>query len=182
MTRRRGASFPGSFAAAVGGKNKNKGKANASGRGGDGTLLVKNRKATHNYEIIDRFEAGLSLQGSEVKSIRDGQVSLAEAFAQFRAGELWLMQAHVAEYPMAHMRNHDPVRPRKLLLHRRELDKLAEATTQGGLTVVPLSLFLKGGRIKLEIALGRGKKAADKRHTIKEREQKREMQRAIRER
>ena len=146
-----------------------------------GTLLVKNRRATHDYEILDHLEAGLVLQGSEVKSIRDGKVSLAEAYAQFQGGELWLVSAHIAEYPMAHMRNHDPMRPRKLLLHRRELIKLAEAVAQGGLTVVPLTLYLKDGRIKLEIGLARGKKNVDKRQSIKERDQKREMARAIRE-
>ncbi len=146
------------------------------------TLLVKNRKATHDYEILETFEAGLVLQGSEVKSIREAKVSLAEAFAQFAGDELWLRSAHVAEYPMAHMRNHDPMRPRKLLLHRRELTKLAEAVAQGGLTVVPLSLYLKDGRIKHEIGLARGKKTVDKRESIKARDQKREMDRAIRER
>jgi len=147
------------------------------------TLLVKNRRATHNYEILDRFEAGLVLQGSEVKSIRDGKISLAESYAQFRAeggvNELWLLGAHVAEYPMAHMRNHDPVRARKLLLHRRELDRLLESVTQGGLTIVPLSMYLKEGRIKLEIGLARGKKAVDKRNAIKERDTKRELDRAM---
>lgn len=146
------------------------------------TLLVKNRRATHNYEILDTFEAGLVLQGSEVKSIRDGKISLAESYAQFKGTELWLLGAHVAEYPMAHMRNHDPVRARKLLLHRRELDRLQESVTQGGLTIVPLSMYLKDGRIKLEIGLARGKKAVDKRHAIKERDTKRELDRAIRER
>lgn len=146
------------------------------------TLLVKNRRALHDYEIIERHEAGVVLYGSEVKSIKDAKVSLTEAFAQFQNNELWLMSAHVGEYPMAHMRNHPPLRPRKLLLHRRELDALAEAVAQGGLTVVPLALYLKGGRIKLEIGLARGKKSHDKRQSIKERDQKREMARAIAER
>jgi len=145
-------------------------------------MLAKNRRALHEFEILDRFEAGLVLQGSEVKSIRDGKASLAEAFAQFTGSELWLRSAHIAEYPMAHQRNHDPLRPRKLLLHRRELDRLADAVAKGGLTVVPLALYLKDGRIKLEIGLARGKKGVDKRQSIKERDQKREMARAIRER
>lgn len=149
-------------------------------RSSGGDLLVKNRKALHDYEILERFEGGLVLMGSEVKSIRDGKISLAEAYAQFIKGELFLLGAHVAEYPMAHARNHDPVRPRKVLLHRRQLDRLADDVARGGLALVPLSLYLKDGRIKLELGVGRGKKQQDKRAALKEREQKREMDRALR--
>lgn len=144
-------------------------------------LLEDNRKAKHEYELLEELEVGIALQGSEVKSIRAGRVSLKEAFCQFRGNELFLLQAHVAEFPQAHMRNHTPLRPRKLLAHRRELDRLQEAVTQQGLTIVPLAVYIKERRIKLLIALGRGRKLHDKRAAIKDREQKREMQRAIRE-
>ena len=143
--------------------------------------MSKNRRASFDFEILETYEAGLVLAGSEVKSIRDGKVSLTESFAQFRGTELFLMQAHVAEFPQAHQRNHDPLRPRKLLLHRRELERLHRAVTRDGLTIVPLRLYLKEGKIKLEIGLARGKKTHDKRASIKEREQNREMQRALRE-
>ena len=152
------------------------------GKPDDRTVLVTNRRATFDYEILERIEAGLVLMGSEVKSIRAGEVSLSEAFAAFRGPELFLEQAHVAPFPQAHARNHEPLRRRKLLLHRRELDRLARAVARDGLTLVPLALTLRGGRIKLELGLGRGKKARDKRASIKEREAKREMQRALRNR
>lgn len=146
-----------------------------------GSSLAKNRRATFNYEILERYEAGIMLMGSEVKSIRDGKLSLAESYAQFQGDELFLMGAHVAEFPQAHRRNHEMVRNRKLLLHRRQLDKLREQVQQAGLTVIPMEVYLKDGRIKVELGLGRGKKAHDKRASIKEREQKREVQRAMRE-
>ncbi|MCA9701673.1 MAG: SsrA-binding protein SmpB [Myxococcales bacterium] len=145
-------------------------------------LLDENRKARHDFEILEELEAGVALEGSEVKSIRDGKVSLKEAFCQFRGDELYLMQAHIAEFPQAHARNHAPLRARKLLLHRSELDRYHEAVKQQGLTIVPLAVYLKDRRIKLLISLARGKKVHDKRAAIKEREQKLEMQRAIRER
>jgi SsrA-binding protein len=144
-------------------------------------LLEDNRKARFDYEILEELEAGIMLEGSEVKSIRDRRVSLKEAFCQFRGDELFLVQAHIAEFPMAHARNHPPLRPRKLLLHRRELDRLHDAIKQQGLTIVPLAIYLKNRRIKLLIGLARGKKVHDKRASIKEREQQREMQRAVRE-
>lgn len=147
-----------------------------------GSTLAQNRKATFDYEILDRHEAGMVLVGSEVKAIRDRKISLAEAYAQFQRGELFLLGAHIGEFPQAHRRNHAPMRARKLLMHRRELDKLAEAVSQDGLTLVPLAIYLKDGRIKLELGLGRGKKVHDKRAAIKERDQDREMRRAIRER
>jgi SsrA-binding protein len=147
-----------------------------------GSTLAQNRKALFEYHVLERFEAGISLLGSEVKSIREAKVSLVEAFAQFRSGELFLLGAHVAEYPMAHARNHDPVRPRKVLLHRRELDRLENAVRREGYTIVPLSLYLKDGRIKLELGLCKGKQVHDKRASIKARDQKREIDRALRER
>lgn len=144
-------------------------------------MLAQNRRATFNYHVLERFEAGIMLQGSEVKSIREAKISLTESYAQFRGDELWLLGAHVAEYEQAHARNHDPLRPRKLLLHRRELDRLADAVQREGLTLVPLSVYLKEGRIKIELGLCRGKQVHDKRAAIKSREQKREIDRAIRE-
>lgn len=145
-------------------------------------LIVKNRRARFNYEILESIEAGMVLRGSEVKSIRDGKVSLGESYAEFRGGELFLVQAHIAEYVQAHARNHDPLRPRKLLLHRRQLERLHDAVNRDGMALVPLSIYTKEHHIKLELGLGRGKKTHDKRATIKEREQKREMDRAMRER
>lgn len=148
----------------------------------DGHVFVQNRRATFEYEVLERYEAGIALMGSEVKSIRDGRVSLGEAYCQFQGPELFLYQSHIGEYTQAHDRNHLPLRPRKLLMHRRELDHLAEAVQQAGLTLIPLALLARSGRIKLELALCRGKKTFDKRASIKEREQKREIDRAIRER
>ncbi|MEZ4382516.1 MAG: SsrA-binding protein SmpB [Nannocystaceae bacterium] len=147
----------------------------------DGHVFAANRRALHNYAVIERFEAGIELYGSEVKSIRDNKASLAEAFCQFKGDQLFLFQAHVAEYTLAHARNHATIRPRKLLLHRRELDQLHDAVQLQGLTIIPLRLYAKGGLIKLEVALARGKKVHDKRASIKERDQKREMDRAKRE-
>ncbi len=147
----------------------------------NGHVFVKNRRASHEYHIRERLEAGISLVGSEVKSIRDGRCSLAEAFCQFHQGELFLLQAHIAEYTQAHSRNHVPLRRRKLLMHRRELDRLQDAIQQKGMTLIPLALYAKTGLIKLELGLCQGKQLHDKRATIKEREQKREMDRAIRE-
>lgn len=147
----------------------------------DGHVFAQNRRATFEYQVLERHEAGIELQGSEVKSVRDGKVSLAEAYCQFQGRELFLLQAHIAEYTLAHARNHPTIRPRKLLLHRGELDKLEKGVMQGGLTIIPLSIYAKGGLIKVEIGLCRGKKVHDKRATIKERDEKREVARAMRE-
>ncbi|MEE9385858.1 MAG: SsrA-binding protein SmpB [Nannocystaceae bacterium] len=146
------------------------------------TRLAENRKARFDYEILHEVEAGVALMGSEVKSIRDGKISLKEAFCQFTNHELFLLQAHVGEFVQAHARNHTPLRPRKLLLKRAELDKLEQATQREGSTLVPLRMYVKGRVIKVQVALVRGKKLHDKRASIKEREQKREMQRILRER
>lgn len=137
-----------------------------------------NKKARHDYEILQSFEAGIVLAGSEVKSIRDGKVSLKEAFCQFKNGELYLHQAHIAEYTMAHARNHITTRARKLLLHRKELSKLEQSVQVNGMTIIPLAVYLKNRYIKVEIGLAKGMKQHDKRHAIKAREQKREMDRA----
>lgn len=146
-----------------------------------GSSLAQNRRAGFEFEILERFEAGLVLKGSEVKSMRDGKLSLAESYAQFERDELFLLGAHVAEFPQAHRRNHEPLRPRKLLLHRRQLDRLHEAVQQAGMTIVVLQIYLKDGRIKAELGLARGKKLHDKRASIKSREQEREVRRAMRE-
>jgi len=147
-----------------------------------GTMLAQNRRALHEYEVLERYEAGLALVGSEVKSVKDGKISLTEAFASFDRHELWLHRAHISEYVQAHKRNHEPLRRRKLLLHRRELDKLEQEVAPGGLTLIPLAVYLKGSYVKVELGLCRGKQLHDKRASIKERDTKREVDRAIRER
>jgi SsrA-binding protein len=144
-------------------------------------LIEDNRKARYEFEILEELEAGIMLAGSEVKSIRDHKVSLKEAFCQFRGDELFLLQAHIAEFTQAHARNHLPLRARKLLLHRKELEHFQDAVQQQGLTIIPLTMYLKDRRVKLLIGLARGKKVHDKRAVIKDREQQREMQRAVRE-
>ncbi len=141
-------------------------------------LLVENRKARHDYELGDRFEAGIALLGPEVKSLRAGRANLREAWVRLADDGAWLMGCHISPYAEANRFNSDPVRPRRLLLHRHELDKLRRAVQQRGMTVVPTRLYLKGSRIKVEIALGRGRRSHDKRHAIKEREARREIARA----
>lgn len=141
-------------------------------------VLARNRKALRDYTLEKRYEAGLALLGSEVKAARAGQVSLNEAYVAVENGEAWLHSAHIAPYQPASQANHDPGRRRKLLLHRRELDELAVQVRQRGWTVIPTRLYLRGGRVKLEIALARGKRQYDKRREIAEREAEREMQRA----
>lgn len=144
--------------------------------------IANNRKAKHNYEILSQLECGLMLQGSEVKSVRAGKVSLDEAYARLREGELWLLGCDIAPLPQASLLNHDPRRPRKLLLHRRELRKFAEQADHKGLTLIPLSMYLKQGKIKVVVAVARGKKLHDKRDTLKKNEAQREIQRAMRRR
>jgi SsrA-binding protein len=142
-------------------------------------LIADNRRARHEYELLDRFEAGLVLVGTEVKSLRAGKASLQQAHAQVRDGDVWLVGANIAEYPQASRRNHEPERERRLLLHRREIDELAGKVSERGLTLVPLRLYFKDGRVKVEIALARGKDVRDKRRDIADREAKREMERAM---
>lgn len=146
-------------------------------------LVVQNRRARFDYALADRFEAGLVLVGTEVKSLRDGKGSLNEAWVKVdHAGEAWLMQAHIPEYAFGNRNNHDPVRPRKLLLHRRELDRLRHAVAAQGVTLVPTRLYFKDGRAKLEFAVAKGKNVADKRASAAERDTKREIDRALKER
>ncbi len=143
-------------------------------------VIARNKKAFHNYLISDRYEAGISLLGSEVKSIRAGKVNLVQAFAKISdEGELFLIGCHIAEYPWANLYNHDPTRPRKLLLHRKELGKLSQAINQAGATILPLSIYFKGGLIKVELGLGKGKKLHDKRETLKKRSADRDMEREM---
>lgn len=152
-------------------------------RARDGAQVVaRNRKAAHDYFLEDRLEAGLVLLGTEIKSVRARQVSLREAYVRLESGEAWLMNAHIAPYEPASRANHDPRRPRKLLLHRKELARLEERMRQRGYTVVPTQLLLRGGLAKVEIALARGKRQYDKRREIAKREAGREMERALRQR
>jgi SsrA-binding protein len=143
--------------------------------------LVTNRQAPHEYHILETVEAGLALQGTEVKSIRAGNVNLRDAYARAENGEIWLWNAHIAPFDQGNRWNHEPRRPRKLLLHTREIGRLASKATESGNTLVPLRLYEKNGKIKLELALGKGKRQYDKRVAIAERENKREIERAIKE-
>jgi SsrA-binding protein len=141
-------------------------------------IVASNRKAGFEYFLLERFEAGLSLQGSEIKSIRSGQISLAEAFVDIEGGkEAWLIEAHIAIYEQASRFNHDPKRRRRLLLHKKEIRKMWNEVRQKGVTIVPLKVYIKNGRAKIEIALAKGKKLHDKRDTIAKRDQERESAR-----
>ena len=144
--------------------------------------VATNRKAYHNYHIGDSVEAGLALTGSEIKSIRMGRVSLGDAYVRPDKGELWLLNAHIARYEASSYMSHEPLRPRKLLLHRKEISGLTSQLNEKGLTLVPTRLYLKGHIAKVEIALARGKKLHDKRETIIRRETERELARATRQR
>ena len=139
-----------------------------------------NRKAKFEYFLIETFEAGIALQGSEIKSIRAGQVSLTEAYVQIDSQEAWLMGAHVSPYEQANRFNHDPLRPRRLLLHKKEIRQLWDSVRQKGMTIVPTRVYLKDGRAKVEIALARGKKSFDKRETIAKRDRERDSAREMR--
>ncbi|HOE96640.1 MAG TPA: SsrA-binding protein SmpB [Candidatus Sumerlaeota bacterium] len=149
----------------------------------DGVKLVcQNRKARHEYHIEETWEAGLELRGTEVKSLRQGKGSLQEAYAQVKGGEAWLLQFHIPPYEQGNRFNVDPVRPRKLLLHRREIGKLAGAVSRQGYTLVPLRVYFRRGRAKVEIAVAKGKKLYDKREAMKERDTRRDLDRALRDR
>ena len=153
--------------------------AEASATSGD-KLVAQNRKASHDYAILDTVEAGLVLAGTEVKSLRTGKASLQESWATIENGEAWVMQLHIPPYEQGNRWNLDPVRRRKLLLHRSEIEKLRKALEQKGHTLVPLKLYFTKGRAKLLLGVGRGKKSHDKREAIAERDAKREMDRARR--
>ena len=143
--------------------------------------IATNRQASFRYNLLDKFEAGIVLQGSEVKSLRDGGVQLKDAYADVKDGEVWLRNMHIAPYKPAR-ENHEPDRPRKLLLHRREIERLLEASAEKGLTIVPTRIYFNGPRAKVELALAKGKDMYDKRRSIKDRDVKREIDRAMSER
>lgn len=142
-------------------------------------LITQNRKARYDYEIEETFEAGIQLAGTEVKSCRDGKVNLSDAYALISDGEAWLMQCHISPYSHGNRANHDPTRPRKLLLHASEIDALSEKTSQEGRTLVPLRLYFRHGLAKAEIAVGRGKKLYDKRQATAARDAERHMRREL---
>ena len=141
--------------------------------------ITVNKKAYHDYHVLESLEVGIVLTGTEIKSIREGRVNIRDAYAKPEGGELWLLNAHIAGYQAGSHYNHEPNRPRKLLLHRRQIDELAGLVTQKGLTLVPLKLYIKKGIAKLEIGVVRGKKQYDKRETMARRETEREIERAL---
>ncbi|TMK68752.1 MAG: SsrA-binding protein SmpB [Actinobacteria bacterium] len=145
-------------------------------------LIVDNRRARHDYHLLERVEAGLVLTGTEVKSLRDGRASLQQAYAEVRGDEAWLVGAHISVYDQGNRENHDPDRDRKLLLRRKEIDSLAGKVRERGLTLVPTKLYFRGGRAKVELALGRGKELRDKRRDLAKREAQRDMERAFKSR
>ncbi len=142
-------------------------------------ILSENRSAGHNYHLSDRYEAGLVLTGTEVKAAKSGKIQLKESYAEVTEGEAWLMNAHISEYSHGNLMNHPPLRKRKLLLHRSEIEKLRVETREKGLTIVPTRLYLKSGRIKVEIAVGKGKKFHDKREAIRAKEMQAEAKAAM---
>jgi len=152
-------------------KNKQTGDANIQ-------IIVRNRKARHDYEILERFEAGISLMGSEVKSMRLGKVNVSDSYATIINGEVFLKNLDISPYEMARTNSHEPLRQRRLLLHKREIRKLTKATETKGLTLVPLTLYFKSGKVKIELAIARGRKKFDKREALAKRESERDMQRA----
>ncbi|HMC83186.1 MAG TPA: SsrA-binding protein SmpB [Candidatus Polarisedimenticolia bacterium] len=140
-------------------------------------ILARNRQATHNYFIQERLEAGIALLGTEVKSLRQGRANLKDSYALVRRGEVWLLNCHISPYSHGNLNNHDPLRDRKLLLHREEIRRLERQVRQSGLTLVPLQLYLHRGRVKVELGVGKGKKLYDKRESIKKRDLDREARR-----
>lgn len=144
--------------------------------------VASNRKAFHDYEILERVEAGIALTGTEIKSIRAGAANIREAHARPLEGEMWLYGAHIAAYDAGSYQNHEPTRPRRLLLHKAQIRDWVRAISERGLTVIPLSLYLKDGKAKVELGLVRGRKSYDKRQAIAKREAEREIQRAVRDR
>ena len=141
-------------------------------------VAASNRRASHDYEILERIEAGIRLTGSEVKSLRGGRASLAEAYARIRDGEAWLEGMHIPPYEQGQTKGYDPIRPRKLLLHRREIDRLLGTTKEQGLALVPLRVYFTHGLAKVELGLGKGRREHEKRQAIAKRESQREMERA----
>lgn len=146
---------------------------------GDGKLIAQNRKARYDYTILDTIEAGIVLQGTEIKSIRAGRINLKDGYASIRDGEIWLVNVHISPFEQGNQFNHDPVRPRKLLMKKKQIDRLIGEVKQGGITLVPLKVYIKNGFAKVLIGLAKGKKQYDKRETIKRRDQDRQLRRAI---
>jgi SsrA-binding protein len=144
--------------------------------------IAENRRARHDYQLLERIEAGLQLTGTEVKSLRAGRATLAQSYAEVRDGEAWLVGAEIAVYDQGNRSNHDPTRPRKLLLHRREIDSLYGLVREKGLTLVPTRLYFKDGRVKVELAVARGKVQRDKRRDLQRRDAERQMERALKSR
>jgi SsrA-binding protein len=145
-------------------------------------IIAENRKARHDYIIVDQYEAGLVLTGTEVQSLRLGKANLKDSYAKVKGGEVWLYQMHISPYPFAYYNNHDPLRVRKLLLHKREILRLYAKANEQGHTLVPLKLYFKSGKAKITIALAKGKREFDKREALRERDRKREVERARRHR
>jgi SsrA-binding protein len=163
------------------GKSASKGKAAAEDSGIK--IVTRNRKARHDYELLEKVEAGIVLTGTEVKSLRNGKANLEDAYAEVdKDGEVWLLGCDIPEYLQANRMNHAPKRPRKLLLHRREINKLTTKSNEKGLTLVPLSIYFKKGMAKVELSVARGRKTYDKREAIKQQEAKRDIARALRKR
>jgi len=142
-------------------------------------IICKNRKARFNFEIEDTFEAGIVLQGSEVKSLQAGKANLGDSYAKIVKGELFLVDAHISPYEQANRQNHDPLRDRKLLMHKREIRKLFGKVAERGFSLIPLKLYFKDGKVKVELALAKGKKAYDKREALKKKDQRRELERLM---
>jgi len=140
-------------------------------------IIAENRKARHNYQIEDKYEVGLVLKGTEVKSLRQGRANLKDSYARIKDGEIFIYQMHISPYPFAHYDNHDPLRPRKLLLHKREIKQLYGKVNEKGLTLIPLKLYFQNGKAKMSLALASGKRKYDKREAIRRRDEQREMER-----
>ncbi|PAQ13684.1 SsrA-binding protein [Bacillaceae bacterium SAOS 7] len=149
---------------------------------GEGKVLAQNKKARHDYFIEETYEAGIVLQGTEIKSIRNGRVNLKDAFARIQQGEVFIHNMHISPYEQGNRYNHEPLRTRKLLLHRKQIDKLIGETKEAGYSIVPLKMYLKDGYAKVLIGLGKGKKKYDKREDLKKKEAKRDIDRAFRDR
>ena len=145
-------------------------------------IIAENRKARHDYLIVDQYEAGLVLTGTEVQSLRLGKANLKDSYAKVKDGEVWLYQVHISPYPFAYFNNHEPLRVRKLLLHKREIMRLYAKANEQGYTLVPLKMYFKAGKAKITLALAKGKREFDKRQRIRDREQKREMDRVRKQR
>ncbi len=159
---------------------KQDGKSPDPGAGGGLRVVARNRRARHEYDLLEKLEAGIVLSGTEVKSLRNGKASLEESYAGLDRGEVWLYGCDIPEYLEANRMNHKPKRPRKLLLHRREIERIAAKATEKGLTLVPLQIYFKDGLAKVELSVARGRKTFDKREALKKQDAKREMDRVLR--